>query len=98
MSIEQWGANWDEVGADGMATKEELLARIMELATGARTAVVTIGGLVCGARNNGVGSGPGAVNATAREFLDQIDQAALELASLLPENATTVASLQEQGN
>ncbi len=75
-----YGANWDELGADGQATPEQLTARVMELATGTRTAVVTIAGLLDGARKY-----MWAQDAGAREYLDAIDEATLALASLLPE-------------
>lgn len=74
-------ANWDEVGADGNATTDELTARVMELATGARTAVVIIAGLLCGARKYTWAEETGAA-----EYLRQIDAAIGALASLLPEN------------
>lgn len=79
---EGYGANWDEVGADGRATPEQLTARVMELATGTRTAVVTIAGLLSGARKYIWAEDPG-----AREYLDAIDEATVALASLLPENS-----------
>lgn len=79
--LSRYGANWDEVGADGHATTEELTARVMELATGTRTAVVIIAGLLCGARKN-----MWAVDTDAADYLQQIDNAVGALALLLPEN------------
>jgi hypothetical protein len=84
-SLTKFGANWDEVGADGTASEADLLARVMELATGARTAVVAIGGLLCGLHNN-VTLGEGHQDRVIQEYLSSIDEATMALASLLPEN------------
>jgi hypothetical protein len=83
--LTRFGANWDEVGADGTATEADLQARVMELATGARTTVVTIGGLLCGLRNN-ITLGEGHQDRVIGEYLGDIDEAVSALASLLPEN------------
>jgi hypothetical protein len=79
--LSRYGANWDEVGADGNATTAELTARVMELATGTRTAVVTLAGLLCSARKNMWAEDTGPA-----EYLQGIDDAVDALASLLPEN------------
>lgn len=93
--LSRYGANWDELGADGNTTPAELTARVMELATGARTAVVIIAGLLGGARSNGAWDG------VAADYLQQIADAVGTLADLLPENrvtATTCENADDEAN